>query len=128
HHAGLVHRDIKPENVLISQSPSGGSADLVDSVVKVTDFGLAEAFLAASGGDPTATSTLLATVAYVAPEVVRTGRADPPAAVSSTGTVLFEMLTGRVPFDGPQPGAVAWQHVDQDVPPPSQYVAGLPRS
>jgi serine/threonine-protein kinase len=68
----------------------------------------------------------MATVAYVAPELVTDGHADPRTDVYSAGIVLFEMLTGRVPYDGDKPVEVAWRHVDQDVPPPSRYVPGLP--
>ncbi|MBX6354489.1 MAG: Stk1 family PASTA domain-containing Ser/Thr kinase [Micromonosporaceae bacterium] len=124
HRAGLMHRDVKPENVLVAEAPSGGPANLVDSVVKVADFGLARA-VQASAEDP-AGGQLMATVAYVAPELVTAGHADPRTDVYAAGIVLFEMLTGQVPFDGDQPVEVAWQHVDRDVPPPSRYVAGLP--
>ena len=121
HRAGVVHRDVKPENVLIAEAP--GSSSLVDAVVKVADFGLARAVEAsADDGD----GQLLATVAYVAPELVTEGRADPRSDVYSVGIVLFEMLTGRVPYDGGKPIEIAWQHVDEDVPPPSRFVPGLP--
>jgi serine/threonine-protein kinase len=121
HRAGLIHRDIKPENVLVAEPPGGGS--LVDAVVKVADFGLAQAVEASAdeGG-----AHLLATVAYVAPELVTDGHADPRTDVYSAGIMLFEMLTGRVPYEGDKPVEVAWHHVDQDVPPPSRFVAGLP--
>jgi serine/threonine-protein kinase len=121
HRAGLVHRDVKPENVLVSPPPNG-SGDLIDAVVKVADFGLAHAVELAS--QETA-GQLMATAAYVAPERVRDGRADPRADVYSAGIVLFEMLTGRVPFDGDRPSEVAWRHVDHDVPPPSRVVPEL---
>jgi eukaryotic-like serine/threonine-protein kinase len=121
HRAGLVHRDVKPENILVAPPPNG-SGDLVDAVVKVADFGLAHAVEVGRN----TSGQLLATAEYVAPEIVADGRADARADVYSAGIVLFEMLTGRVPFDGDRPSAVAWQHVDNDVPPPSQIVPGLP--
>ncbi|MEV4755463.1 Stk1 family PASTA domain-containing Ser/Thr kinase [Micromonospora sp. NPDC049559] len=124
HRAGLVHRDVKPENVLVTEAPSGGLNNLVDGVVKVADFGLARA-VEASAEDDTG-GQLMATVAYVAPELVTDGHADPRTDVYSAGIVLFEMLTGRVPYDGGRPVDVAWQHVDRDVPPPSTLVPGLP--
>ena len=123
HRAGLVHRDVKPENVLVAPPPNG-SGDLVDSVVKVADFGLAHQVEVGQRGSR---GQLLATAEYVAPELVADGRADPRADVYSSGICLFEMLTGRVPFDGARPADVAWQHVDQDVPPPSRIVPGLPK-
>ncbi|MFG1890709.1 Stk1 family PASTA domain-containing Ser/Thr kinase [Micromonospora sp. NPDC049051] len=126
HRAGLVHRDVKPENVLVAEAPTGGAANLVDSVVKVADFGLARA-VEASADDENG-NQLMATVAYVAPELVTDGHADPRTDVYSAGIVLFEMLTGRVPYDGDRPVEVAWQHVDKDVPAPSTLVPGLPRS
>jgi len=115
HRNGLVHRDIKPENVLIGD----------DGTVKVTDFGLARA-VEASADDATARGQLIATVAYVAPELVTDGRSAPRSDVYSAGIMLFEMLTGQVPFTGERAVDVAHQHVEYDVPPPSRLVDGIP--
>lgn len=122
HRAGLVHRDVKPENVLVAEAP-GDTHNIIDGVVKVADFGLARAVEASA--DETG-SHLMATVAYVAPELVTDGHADPRTDVYSAGIVLFEMLTGRVPYEADRPVEVAWQHVDRDVPFPSRYAPGLP--
>lgn len=126
HRAGLVHRDVKPENVLVAEAPTGGSGNLVDGVVKVADFGLARAVEASAEEENG--NQLMATVAYVAPELVTQGHADPRTDVYSAGIVLFEMLTGRVPYDGDRPVEVAWQHVDRDVPAPSTLVRRCRRS
>lgn len=114
HAAGLVHRDIKPENVLISH----------DGRVKVADFGLARA-VATSDTNATA-GVLIGTVAYLAPEQVERGDADARTDVYAAGVCLFEMITGRVPHSGESPLAVAYQHVNADVPPPSSIVPGIP--
>jgi serine/threonine-protein kinase len=136
HRIGLVHRDLRPENLLVAEAPSGGTANLVDSVVKVTDFGLAQAVQSATGrpadqsgepgGEQDAGRGAVATVAYAPPELVTEGRADPRGDVYAAGIVLFEMLTGRVPFDPRSPAGITRQQVDQEVPRPSNYVAGLP--
>jgi beta-lactam-binding protein with PASTA domain len=114
HRIGMVHRDVKPENVLIGD----------DGSVKVADFGLARA---TDGGTSTRTQgVLMGTVAYVPPELVTSGAADPRSDVYAAGIVLYEMLTGSVPFRGETALSVAWQHVHADVPPPSAMVGGLP--
>ena len=114
HAAGLVHRDVKPENVLLGQ----------DGAVKVADFGLARAVSAATS---TATQGLLiGTVSYLAPEQVTHGAADARADVYATGIVLYEMLVGAKPHDGDSPITVAYKHVNEDVPPPSAKVPGIP--
>src|SRR3954452_13282665 len=114
HAAGLVHRDVKPENVLVTP----------DGRVKVTDFGLARAVAGSSvTGD---SGMMFGTAAYVAPEQVTGGVADVRSDVSSAGVLLFELLTGVVPFSGDTPVAVAYRHVNEDVPAPSTYVGGEP--
>ena len=113
HAAGLVHRDVKPENVLIGQ---GG-------VVKVADFGLVRAV--ASAGT-TSDSTILGTVAYLSPEQVATGAADARSDVYAAGILLYELLTGQPPFTGDTAISVAYRHVNDDVPPPSELVPELP--
>ncbi|RJN33075.1 protein kinase domain-containing protein [Nesterenkonia natronophila] len=110
HRAGLVHRDIKPENVLVS--PEGR--------IKLADFGLARAATHHSG-----TSTLMGTVAYIAPELLSGEGADERADVYAVGILLYELLTGVQPFTGDTPVRVAFQHVNSTVPAPSAYVPGL---
>jgi beta-lactam-binding protein with PASTA domain len=114
HAAGLVHRDVKPENVLLGD----------DGRVKVADFGLARAV---ETSNLTATTGLLiGTVAYLAPEQVEHGTADPRTDVYAAGILLWEMLTGTPPYDGDSPLSVAYRHVHDDVPAPSTLVHGIP--
>lgn len=115
HGAGFVHRDIKPENVLIT---SNGH-------VKVTDFGLARVIDDTPVSDSTG-HVLLGTMAYLSPEQVQQHALDERSDVYSAGILLFEMLTGRVPFTGTSPLDVAYQHVNQDVPAPSSYEPDVP--
>ena len=115
HRIGLVHRDVKPENVLLSEAGE----------VKVADFGLARIVEAESDPEEDG-GQLLATVAYVPPELVAEGVADARSDVYSAGIVLFELLTGVVPFDGPDAAEVAGRHVHEDVPAPSTLIDGLP--
>lgn len=113
HRVGLVHRDIKPENVLLAS----------DGRVKLADFGLARAVTEVTS---TTTGTVLGTVAYLAPELVVRGDSDARTDVYACGILLYEMLTGRQPFTGETPIQVAFQHVNNDVPAPSELVGWLP--
>lgn len=114
HHAGLVHRDIKPENVLISD----------DGEVKIADFGLVRAVAEAK---ITSTSVILGTAAYLSPEQVSTGDADPRSDVYAVGILTYELLTGVTPFTGDSALSVAYQRMDHDVAAPSTVIAGVPR-
>jgi serine/threonine protein kinase, bacterial len=113
HRSGLVHRDIKPENVLISD----------DGEVKIADFGLVRAVAEAK---ITSTSVILGTAAYLSPEQVGTGDADPRSDVYAVGILAYELLTGDTPFTGDNALAVAYQRMDNDVAPPSTVIAGVP--
>lgn len=114
HRNGLVHRDVKPENVLLAAE---------DDRVKLADFGLARAVTEVTS---TTTGTVLGTVAYLAPELVVRGASDARTDVYATGILLYEMLTGHQPFTGATPIQVAFQHVNSDVPAPSDLVPWLP--
>ncbi len=114
HRAGVIHRDVKPENVLLSD----------DGVVKVADFGLARAL--ADLSTTSDTSAVMGTAGYVAPEQVTRGATSPRTDVYSAGIVLFEMLTGSTPYSGDTALSVAYQHVHDDVPAPSDRYPGVP--
>ncbi|MGN7252568.1 protein kinase domain-containing protein [Arthrobacter sp. SAFR-014] len=110
HAAGMIHRDVKPENVLIAD----------DGRIKIGDFGLARAVTTT-----TSTGALIGTVAYLSPELVLGKAADARSDIYATGIMLFEMLTGRQPFEGDVPVQVAYQHVNSTVGAPSGLVPGL---
>ena len=114
HRAGYVHRDVKPENVLISE----------DGRVKVTDFGLARAIEGADSGKTQ--GLLLGTVAYLSPEQVEHDRTDARSDVYSAGILLFELVTGQVPFSASAPMQVAYRHVHENVPAPSSVRPDVP--
>jgi serine/threonine protein kinase len=114
HREGIVHRDIKPQNVMLDR---GGN-------VKVMDFGIARA------GDSgmTEAGSILGTAQYLAPEQARGMQVDERSDLYSVGIVLYEMLTGTVPFKGDSAVTVALKHVNEMAPEPAQLVPGLPYS
>lgn len=113
HAQGLIHRDIKPENILVSTSNS----------VKLADFGLVRAVAESRS---TSRNVVMGTAAYLAPEQIATGETDPRSDLYSLGIVAFELLTGRVPFQGDSPVATAYQRLERTVPPPSSVMRGIP--
>jgi len=113
HRHGLVHRDVKPQNILL----------MPDGRVKLTDFGIALALGAASA---TRTGTLLGSVQYLAPELVRGEHATPQSDVYALGVVLYESGTGHLPFSGDTPMAIAMQHLDAEPRRPSAWNPALP--
>ncbi|WP_454928208.1 Stk1 family PASTA domain-containing Ser/Thr kinase [Actinomyces sp.] len=114
HRMGVIHRDIKPENILV---PTDGPA-------KVADFGLARAV---SEGSTSATGNMLGTVAYIAPEIALTTEANARSDLYSVGIMLYEMLTGAVPWADESPLQIASHHVSDDVPSPSATLPWIPR-
>lgn len=114
HARGLVHRDVKPQNVLLD----------ADGVAKLTDFGIAHAPDAA---ETTQVGTTVGTAAYIAPEQATGGVVGPPTDVYGVGILLYEMLTGKPPFEGGTPFEVAYRQVNEAVPPPSRIAPSVPR-
>ena len=113
HNHGIVHRDVKPQNIIIS----------TDGKVKVTDFGIARA-----ASSNTISSNVMGSVHYSSPEQVRGGYSDEKSDIYSLGITLYEMVTGRVPFDGDTTVAIAIKHLQEEMVPPSVYAEDLPYS
>ena len=114
HRAGIIHRDIKPGNVMLT--PSGD--------VKVMDFGIARAM--SDSNTMTQTAAVVGTAQYLSPEQARGETVDSRSDVYSAGCLLYELLTGRPPFVGDSPVAVAYQHVREQAAPPSAHDEDLP--
>ncbi|MCR5748517.1 MAG: PASTA domain-containing protein [Lachnospiraceae bacterium] len=113
HKAGIIHRDVKPQNVIISK----------DGKVKVTDFGIAKA-----ATSETITSNVMGSVHYTSPEQARGGYSDEKSDIYSLGIVIFEMVTGRVPFDGDTTVNIAIQHIQDPMPSPREFASDVPVS
>ena len=115
HSRGVVHRDVKPGNVILTSS---GQA-------KVTDFGIARA-MSAPEENLTQAGSVMGTATYFSPEQAQGLQVDQRSDLYSLGVVLFEMVTGRTPFTGETPLAIAYKHVQDQPPAPSTLVSGLP--
>ena len=113
HNHGIVHRDVKPQNIIIS----------MDGKVKVTDFGIARA-----ASSNTISSNVMGSVHYSSPEQVRGGYSDEKSDIYSLGITLYEMVTGKVPFDGDTTVAIAIKHLQEEMVPPSVFAEELPHS
>ncbi|MCM1190890.1 MAG: Stk1 family PASTA domain-containing Ser/Thr kinase [Butyrivibrio sp.] len=111
HNNHIIHRDIKPQNIIISK----------DGKVKVTDFGIAKA-----ATSNTITSNVMGSVHYTSPEQARGGYSDEKSDIYSLGITLFEMLTGRVPFNGETTVAIAIKHIQEELPSPKDFVPEIP--
>ncbi len=117
HRAGVVHRDIKPGNVMVTDAGQ----------IKVMDFGIARA-VSDSSSTVAETTAILGTAAYFSPEQAKGEPVDARADIYSAGIVLYELLTGRQPFRGESPVAVAYQHVSEAPLAPSEVNEAIPRS
>ncbi|KHK96001.1 serine/threonine protein kinase [Microbacterium mangrovi] len=115
HRAGVVHRDIKPGNVMVTG----------DGQIKVMDFGIARA-VSDSSSTVAETTQIIGTAAYFSPEQAKGESVDGRTDLYSTGVVLYELLTGRQPFRGESPVAVAYQHVSEAPEPPSEVIDTIP--
>ena len=113
HNKNIVHRDIKPQNIMIS----------TEGKVKVMDFGIARA-----ATSNTIHSDVMGSVHYSSPEQARNGFIDGKSDIYSLGIVMYEMVTGRVPFDGDTTVSIAIQHLQEEMVPPSAYAPDLPIS
>ena len=113
HNNHIIHRDIKPQNIIISK----------EGKVKVTDFGIAKA-----ATSNTITSNVMGSVHYTSPEQARGGYSDEKSDIYSLGITLFEMLTGRVPFNGETTVAIAIKHIQEPLPSPRDYIPEIPLS
>lgn len=113
HSRGIIHRDIKPHNIMI----------LKDGSIKVADFGIARI----GSAQNTLTREALGSVHYISPEQAKGGHMDCRSDLYSLGVVMYEMLTGRTPYDGETPVSVAIQHINGGATPPSELVEGIPR-
>ena len=113
HSHGIVHRDVKPQNIIIS----------MDGKVKLTDFGIARA-----ASSNTISSNVMGSVHYSSPEQVRGGYSDEKSDIYSLGITLYEMVTGKVPFDGDTTVAIAIKHLQEEMVIPSVYAEELPHS
>ena len=109
----IIHRDIKPQNVIMSR----------DGKVKVTDFGIAKA-----ADSTTVTTNAAGSVHYISPEQARGGYSDEKSDIYSLGITMYEMVTGRVPYDGENNVSVALQHIQGNMIPPRQINPDIPRS
>ena len=107
HKGHIIHRDIKPQNIIISN----------EGKVKVTDFGIAKA-----ASSNTTSSNAMGSVHYTSPEQARGGFSDEKSDIYSIGITMYEMVTGRVPFDGDSTVAIAMKHLQEEIVPPSEYV------
>jgi eukaryotic-like serine/threonine-protein kinase len=115
HQAGIVHRDIKPGNVMVTRNGD----------IKVMDFGIARAMSDAQA-TMTQTAQVIGTAQYLSPEQARGERVDARSDLYSTGCLMYELLTGRPPFTGDSPVAIAYQHVRENPIPPSRLDPSLP--
>lgn len=115
HKNNIIHRDIKPHNIIITE----------DGVAKVTDFGIAKAV---SNSTITAFGTTIGSVHYFSPEHARGGYTDAKSDIYSLGVVMYEMVTGKVPFDADTPVSVALKHMQEDPVPPIELNPHLPEA
>ncbi|WP_078413373.1 Stk1 family PASTA domain-containing Ser/Thr kinase [Priestia abyssalis] len=115
HQFGIIHRDLKPQNILIDDN----------GTVKVTDFGIA---VALSSTTITQTNSVLGSVHYLSPEQARGGLANKKSDIYSLGIVLFELLTGRVPFSGESAVSIALKHLQTETPSPKRWNPSIPQS
>src|SRR5699024_10859451 len=114
HKNQIINRDIKPHNIMVTK----------DGRIKVTDFGIARAVTSST---LTATSSVVGSVHYFSPEQARGGFTDEKSDIYSLGIVMYEMITGSVPFNGDSPISIALKHVQEEVTPPSEINSDVPQ-